>query len=65
MGLGEAEQLCTLSVDMCSCLYATVQLAGASLAVAEVSLRLLEEVGKTRHTAVCVELLPQLKTAVC
>ena len=32
MGLGQAEQLCTLSVNICSCLYSTVQLSGASLA---------------------------------
>ena len=38
MGLGQAEQLRTLSVDMYSCLYSTVQLPGASLALVEVSL---------------------------
>ena len=49
---------------MISCLYRTVQLPGASLASAEVSLTLLEKDRYTdRYTAVFVELLPQLNRA--
>ena len=33
MGLGQAEQLCMLSVDMYICLYTTVQIPGAWLPV--------------------------------
>ena len=36
MGFGQAEQHCTHSVHMSSCLYSTVQLQGASLASVEV-----------------------------
>ena len=40
MGLGQDEQLCTLSVDMFSGLYSTLQLPGAGLASVEVLLTL-------------------------
>ena len=64
MGFVQAEQLCTLSVDRCSCLLSTVQLPGVSLASVEVSLTFLENFGSDtqtdRYTAVFVELLPQL-----
>ena len=58
MDLGQAEQLCSLSVHMYSCLDSTVQLPGTSLASVEVLLT-LEKYGTdrqtNRHTAVFVE----------
>ena len=63
IGFGQAEKLCTLSVDIHNCLYSTIQLPGASLATAEVSLTLWEtfetegQIDKQRdgETAVFVE----------
>ena len=55
MGLGQAEQLRPLCVDMYSCLYSTVKLPGASLASVEVSLTLVYkfETDKQIHCGVC------------
>jgi hypothetical protein len=68
MGLGQAEQLCTLCVEMYSSCSSPVQLPGASLASVEVSLTLLEKFGKDRYahryTAVFIDLLPQVKNTI-
>ena len=49
MGLGQAEQLYTLILNMYGCLYSTVQLSGDSLASVEVSLTLLEKFGTDKQ----------------
>ena len=48
LGLGQTEQICTLSENVYSCLYSTVKLGFASLASVQV-LTLLK-IGKHRHT---------------
>jgi hypothetical protein len=62
MYFGQAEQLCTRSVDMYSCLYSNIQVPGASQASVEVLFTHLGNLGQTkRYTAVFVELLAQIK----
>ena len=60
MGLGQPEQLSTLSEDIFSCLYATVQLSGSSPALVEILLTLWGIFGTNTQT-VFVELFPQIK----
>ena len=48
--MGQAEQIHTLSVDIYSCLYSTVQLPGARLASEEVSLKILDFFWIHRYT---------------
>ena len=53
MGYCQAQQHCTLSVHMPSCLYSTVQLIGASLASVEVSLIFPPRFSKLSQAPAC------------
>ena len=59
MGLGQAEQHCTLFVHMSSFLYATLQLIGASLASEEVYQHVFDNFNKfqipDKQTKLCME----------
>ena len=50
IGLGQVEQLRTLSENMYGCLYSTVKVPGDNLASVEVSLTLFETFGTHRTT---------------
>jgi hypothetical protein len=52
MGLGQAEQHCTICVHMSSFLYATLQLIGASLASEDMFLAILINF---KQTKLCME----------